>query len=419
MKPWRLFGLLGIVLLAGFLSAQDGAQKNMVRKGKLVKLDLDGNSITIKTADGENQQFLLDEKTQVFDAKGENLKEKLQGFKAGADIFYKGIQKDGKDYLFGIKLADGAAAKQPQPPPKVDLTKLIPLGELGKKEYQGFKGGFYPDGENQRPKAHEAAGLKFAKEVQPRNAEGKIDPQGKIVLLSIGMSNTSQASGRFQKALAAGGSGKNPQLVFINGAVGGQTAERIQNPDDNADGTKYWAIVDQRLKEAKLTRAQVQIIWVKQADGGPTEGFPKYAKKLEDELARIVQIFPKRFPNAKLVYLSGRTFGGYAKTMLNPEPYAYESGFSVKWLIERQIKGESALNFDPAKGAVKAPWLSWGPDLWANGSTKRMSDGFSYDASDFEPKDGTHHSPAGSEKIGRLMLQFFKTDTTTKTWFVQ
>src|SRR5207237_1804365 len=118
----------------------------------------------------------------------------------------------------------------------------------------------------------------------------------------------------------------------------------------------------------------------------------------------------------KLVYLSSRTYGGYAKSPLNPEPYAYESAFSVKWLIEQQIKGDPSLNFDAKKGAVKAPWLSWGPYLWANGSTKR-SDGFSYDESDFAA-DGTHLSASGIEKVGRLMLQFFRSDSTTRPWFV-
>ena len=75
------------------------------------------------------------------------------------------------------------------------------------------------------------------------------------------------------------------------------------------------------------------------------------------------------------------------------------------------------MNFDAKKGAAKAPWLSWGPYLWANGAKKR-ADGFSYDVSDFSG-DGTHHSGAGSEKIGRLMLQFFQNDKTTHTWFMK
>ena len=112
--------------------------------------------------------------------------------------------------------------------------------------------------------------------------------------------------------------------------------------------------MDSRLAAAGLSRAQVQAVWIKQADAGPKEGFPGYARKLQRELERIVVLLHDRFPNVKLVYLSSRTYGGYATTRLNPEPYAYESGFAVKWLIEQQIKGEAALNCDPKKGAVKA-----------------------------------------------------------------
>ena len=70
-------------------------------------------------------------------------------------------------------------------------------------------------------------------------------------------------------------------------------------------------------------------------------------KKLEGELANIVQIFPKRFPNVKMVYLSSRTYGGFATSPLNPEPYAYESGFGTRWIVQSQIKGDAQLNFDP------------------------------------------------------------------------
>jgi hypothetical protein len=494
MKPWRIFGVVGLLLLAGVLYAQDGPQKATIKKvdadtstltlsadgkdlvvkvtadtkvmdaagkqidepfkdkvfkaganivfkadgdtllgiriggdakqgkqpagaairqGKIAAIDLDKLTLTFK-ADGKDVEAIATDDTKFFNIQGKDLKERLQALKVGADVNFRVLTKDGKNYLDGVASLGAGAGKQP-PLVKVDSSKLVPLNELGAKEYKdGYKGGFYPDGKNERPKDHEAAGLRFAKEIQPRNTDGKIDPNGKIVLLSVGMSNTSQASQGFQKVLAAA-EGVNPQVKFVNGAVGGQTASRIQNPD-SPDGAKYWGIVDQRLKEAGLSRDQVQVIWIKEANAGPNQGFPGYAKKLEEELGRIVQIFPKRFPNAKLVYLSSRTYGGYATTPLNPEPYAYESAFSVKWLIERQIKGEDGLNFDAKKGDVKAPWLSWGPYLWANGSKKR-ADGFSYDVSDFAG-DGTHHSSAGSEKIGRLMLQFFQNDSTTRSWFV-
>ena len=125
-----------------------------------------------------------------------------------------------------------------------------------------------------------------------------------------------------------------------------------------------------------------------------------------------------RFPNLKLVYLSSRTFGGYARTPLNPEPYAYESGFAVKWLIEQQLRGDPELNDNPARGPVKAPWLSWGPYLWANGATKR-ADGFYALPEDFRENDRTHPSAEGCRKLAAELVKFFRSDSTTRTWFLK
>jgi Cu/Ag efflux protein CusF len=390
------------------------AQPDGIERGKVKKIDLD--KMTIMLAQGDKERELaLTEDTRVLGAEGvKDLKERFKGIKEGAKVQFKPGRQDGKDVLVGIKLAGDSA-----PPPKiakVDTSKLKPLTELGRDEYQGHKGGLYPDGKNERPAEHEKAGVALAKEVRPLDADGKPSDNGKIVLLSVGMSNTSQESEGFRRLLARD-EDRNPRLVFVNGAQGGMTARAIQDSDDKNTGTRYWNTVDERLKSAGVTRAQVQAVWIKEADAGPHEGFPKYAETLEAELKKIVQLLPGRFPNVKLVYLSSRIYAGYATTPLNPEPYAYESGFSVKWLVEAQLKGDAGLNYDPAKGAVKAPWLSWGPYLWANGTTKR-ADGLSYQESDLS-SDGTHPSAAGVEKVAKEMLHFFKTDSTTKPWFLR
>jgi hypothetical protein len=83
---------------------------------------------------------------------------------------------------------------------------------------------------------------------------------------------------------------------------------------------------------------------------------------------------------------------------LNPEPYAYEGAFVVRWLIQGQLKGDPSLNYDPAKGPVKAPLLLWGPYLWADGTTPRKRDGLIYAARDFDV-DGTHPSESGRQKV--------------------
>jgi hypothetical protein len=179
----------------------------------------------------------------------------------------------------------------------------------------------------------------------------------------------------------------------------------------------------------------VQAVWLKETDAalGPgvlaqlgvkeyepplRQPFPKSAQTLQGELRSIVQILPNRFPNVKFCFLSSRSYGGWAVREGNREPFSYETGYAVKWLIEEQIEGNAALNFDPAKGDVKAPWLSWGPYLWANGDRPRK-DGFVFAYDDYRDNDRMHHSAQGTEKMGRVLLNFFKSDATTKSWFLK
>ena len=79
-------------------------------------------------------------------------------------------------------------------------TRLTPLNDPFFQAHHGFAGGLYPDRSNQRPAGHEQAGLRLAEEVRPRNAQGAVDDQnGKIVFLSIGMSNTTQEFSVFKR----------------------------------------------------------------------------------------------------------------------------------------------------------------------------------------------------------------------------
>jgi Cu/Ag efflux protein CusF len=402
-----------VVLVLGAVAGSALAQPDGIERGKVKKIDLDKQTITL-TQDGKERDLAITEETRVLGAEAKGLKERFKDIKEGAEVQFKPRRRGGKDVFVGIKLAGQVA--QPPRIEKVDTSKLKALPDLGKDEYQGYKGGLYPGGKNERPDTHEKAGLTLAKQVNPLDADGKPSEHGQIVMLSVGMSNTSQESDGFRRLLVRDPD-CNPHVRFVNGAQGGMTAKAIQDPDDRGSGTRYWTTVDQRLKDAGVTRAQVQVVWIKEADAGPREGFPKYAKVLQEELGRIVRLLPARFPNVKLVYLSSRIYAGYATTPLNPEPYAYESAFSVKWLIEGQIKGDAELNYDPAKAPIRVPWLSWGPYIWANGTIKGSS-GLTYEPGDFG-NDGTHPSASGVEKVAREMLHFFKTDSTTKLWFLR
>jgi len=74
---------------------------------------------------------------------------------------------------------------------KTDATKVL-INDLGAGCYLSFQGGLYPGGSNQLPTSHLGAGVAAAARIQPLNVNGGPDPTGKFVLLSIGMSNTTQ-----------------------------------------------------------------------------------------------------------------------------------------------------------------------------------------------------------------------------------
>ena len=292
-----------------------------------------------------------------------------------------------------------------------EITASTPLTDFGNATYRGFQGGLYSNGSNYRPKAHNAAGLALAKGIKPLNSEGKRDEKsGTIVWLSIGMSNTTQETQAFLLRMQTFPA-KNPKLTLVDGAVGGEDINRI-----NDSSASYWRAVYKRLSAVNLSPLQVQVIWFKEAEKRPTDtAFATYPDALKMKYKEVMQILKAKFPNLKLVYLSSRIYAGYAKTKQNPEPFAWYTGWTVKRLIEDQIKGDATLNYSGANPS--AAWLSWGPYLWANGTTPR-SDGLTWVPADYQA-DGTHPSVAGRQKVAEMLLHFFSNDDTAKPWFLK
>ena len=278
---------------------------------------------------------------------------------------------------------------------------MIPLTDLGSDSYLAFAGGLYPTGKNSRPSTHENAGVALAATVGPVNEEGKASTSGKVVMISIGMSNTSREFSQFIR-LADADARKNPSLVIIDAARNGAAATEIADP-----GGDYWRHVDRQLQRGEVTAGQVQVVWLKTVIPRELPDFPQNAQRLQEALHSIVEILGANFPQLKLVYVSSRIYGGYSETDLHPEPLAYESGFAVKWLIEERINNPS-----PERSS---PWVSWGPYLWADGMTPRR-DGLIWERSDFEP-DGVHPSAQGALKVGTSLFQFFESDSSAQPWF--
>ena len=209
----------------------------------------------------------------------------------------------------------------PQLHPARDSTGMIAIADLGKGLYKGEQGGLYPNGENAMPAAHREAGIRQAARIVPIDAEGRPSPTGKIVLMSIGMSNTTMEYQTFMKLAAA--ESLNPNLVLVDGAQGGQSALETSDPKTN-----YWKVVDERLKAAGVTQKQVQAVWMFQVVVTPVRPFPLDARRLQNLMTETLRVSQERFSNLKIAYLSSRIYAGYALVPQNPEPHSYESGFA-------------------------------------------------------------------------------------------
>ena len=307
----------------------------------------------------------------------------------------------------------------------------IPIIDMGGGTYFGHAGRLYPNG-NTLPAAHAGAGAAKARNIQPRGFNGNPNPAGRFVFLSIGMSNTAMEwciilfntscnswslSGRATTDPAV----NNAEMIFANGARAGQDAATWDSPAD----LNYDIVRDSLLTPQGLSERQVEVIWLKVVNKDPVNSLPSPqadAIRMVSQYGDILRALKVRYPNLEMVFLSSRIYAGYSSLILNPEPYAYESGFAVKWVIEAQISqmANGGVVVDPRAGNLNlntvAPWIGWGPYLWADGLSPR-SDGLTWAVSDYET-DLTHPNVAGQTKVAGMLLNFFKTDARAACWFL-
>ncbi len=285
--------------------------------------------------------------------------------------------------------------------------RLTPLTDLTADDrYEGEDGGLYGGGANSPPEAHRRGAEAELAKIQPLNAAGEPDANGLVGFVSISMSNATQEFSRF-KQLADRSPLKSPKVMIVDCAQGGQAMAEWAPPD-----ARPWEEALRRLAAAKVSPQQVQTAWIKLANKGPTGSLQEHGRKLEQDTLAVLRNAKARFPNLRIAYLGSRIYGGYAIGGLNPEPYAYESAFPVRWLIGRQIKGDTELPL------TESPLLLWGPYLWAEGTKGRKVDGLVWERSDFAG-DGVHPSESGRQKVAGLLLDFLTTDPLAKPWFAK
>jgi outer membrane protein assembly factor BamB len=329
---------------------------------------------------------------------------------SGERIFIKG-----KSYLWcignGAKDEESIDHKLLEKREEQKSTGLKPLTEMTADDrYKGEDGGLYGGGKNEPPKTHQLAAQEALKKITPLDAKGKPSKEGKIVFIALGMSNT-YGEFRLFKEIADRDPQKSPHVLLVNCAVGGAGVSSWARPR-----TGTWQKVAERLKEAGVTPTQVQVAWIKHAEPGPSPDATvlQYARKIKADIAASLAITRSTFPNLRVAYLSSRIYGGYnivGIRRVNPEPFAYETAFSVRWVIQDQIQLTK-------KGKVDGPILLWGLYLWADGIKPRKSDKLVWQRKDFG-QDGVHPSKIGGEKVARMLLEFFKNDPGARSWFVK
>ncbi len=328
-----------------------------------------------------------------------------------------------------------------------DWETLVPITDMT-APYKGEDGGLYGGGRNEPPEAHRVAYLRESEKIRPLDGNGQPSNDGKIGLISIGFSNTSMEWEDFKRTADADPQ-KSSNVVIVNGAMGGRSAvmwawdgadvlppaeqDRLDKQMDVVRMPKTgrrtrigldkdtWPTLTKRIEAAGLSAKQVQGVWLKHVEANPKPlgEFPSHARALQADMTAILNIARHHYPNLRVAYLSSRTFGGWSgRASGSPEPYAYESGFGTRWVVQSQIQGDAQLNWDPGRGEVKAPVVIWGPYLWACGDAPRKFDGLVWSENDVRA-DRLHPNGAGTKKTTALLLNFFKTDAGTSRWFLR
>jgi hypothetical protein len=221
---------------------------------------------------------------------------------------------------------------------------------------------------------------------------------GRIVIISISMSNGNLEFLKFID-LYGGHADVDPQIGLVNCAQGGNALERWLELD------KLWSDCRDRIADAGFTEDQVRVVWAKNANQFtqhgltlPDPGADYY--DLVDNISDLSERVGREFPSVQAVFHTSRIYAGWTLAQTTRgEPMSYEGGFAVNAAIERWQAGL----------LPEAPWIGWGPYLWANASTPNAQ-GIFWTEEDFRDEGTNHHpSDAGQIKVADALHDFFMT----------
>lgn len=308
--------------------------------------------------------------------------------------------------LFGLTLISGRLHTQNC---SSNASGLIPIHDLGRKEFNGYTGGKYPGGSNKIPYAHFIAGKHAAEAVTPLDQNGRRSEKGRIGFVILGYSTAAMTGRSFISVCNS--QPVNPQLEFVIGAQGGRDINSMTNREST-----YWDSVSYALQEKDLTALQVQIVWISTGDIVEWQlPFPDQSLQQVEKYRQMLGNLRYYYPNLQLVFISDRPYAGYIggenggpKELA--EPTAYYNSWAVKWVIEKQLGKETGYTTD------EIPFIDWGPMLWTDGE-KGNNSHYQWLCDD-AGKGGIHASSKGRMKEAALLFHFFTRHPYTKNIFI-
>ncbi len=293
-------------------------------------------------------------------------------------------------------------------------TGLVPITDLVGKQYRGFTGGKYSGG-NSRSDIQLSRAINQAQKIKALDTSGaENNKTGKIIFAAIGASNPATEFNSFMTYCDTFQQ-VNRKLKLFNTCIGGTGIQKMNESTDN-----YWVQASKKLQDSGFSVKQVQVVWLEQENTQNADtSFPGAPLGLLADYQKLLSVILQKFPNVKIVYLNQRAYAGYVD--VSPGvigkglhfPRDYYNGWTIKWLIEKQLNNEVGFRFS---GSPEIPFIDWASSFWADGKNLR-SDGLFYDCTTDFGGDGLHLSALGERKAGAHLFNYYKSDTISKYWF--
>lgn len=240
---------------------------------------------------------------------------------------------------------------------------------------------------------HTDAGLLVKAGIVRRDGLGQPSPTGRIALVIGGMSNA-RIVGLRQRSLHLNDVARFPGSEIVVGAQDGQTANAWADPNNPA-----WSAMAHDIANRGLTSLQVQAFHFTLTQKEPLT----YGAMTEAQVRAVVNNVAAKYPNVKVLMLSGLAYTGYS-TEVNraEEPFIHDDSILLASLV--------------TAGGFPI-WTDF-TDLWADGTTPNPLTGLFYICTDYEI-DGIHPSTQGRNKIAMNVMGRWKADPVFRGWLYQ